>query len=739
MNELERLDLIKQGNSLLEDGVITAEEFESFKKTTLSESAVTPSLSFDDLKLIKGYLDKDLIDEEDFAKIKKSVFEGKKAAGPDVIASLEGVRKYAGEGVLSNDDYKVLKDMTLRYATMGKANLLSTQLEHLKDYYSFHKDRIIDEEDFNKYKNLLLNDKTISPADSLNILRKYKKLLDDGVISEDDYIGIKGKVLSHKTGTWMEETNDLLELNKALKNELISTAEYENIKNRFFSGKKIQKKDVFDTLAKYKALVDKGIISNEDYALFKNNILNAKPVKTVEDVEALAEYKKLLDQGVINKEDYDKYKQGVLPVGGSDSQESADRKKKKKRNIIIAAVCAIIALVGIGFLSTLPERNAKKEVAEYMASYEEKIATGDYQAVNEETKSLLEKNEKYLSDEEKASMTSLADYALLLDQLDFKQTVPKEAPLYGEIIAFKDDYSYGIGNTLVDFVEDNFDNSGSIEGTVIVQPKKESESGDDKVSAVEMNSIFTQTASTRRSASGSGKRSSGSATYNPNENSDSSSDEAEDKEKEEEKPKEYPCTGEVFLGFDKVDPDGLVSDSNIKKAYALHVSLGDELADVLTCRAFSGIIYEDELTEFNLLGDYDKSMTVKGSFDGNTWSLDFGNGITATLKKPQQTYTSGSSGSYGSSGSSGSSSSKKDYSEGSEWEQYDKDNDGRINDNEFQDATNDYMDDYFNNNSSNSDYSPGSDWEQYDSNYDGKINDSEFQNAVGDWMDSNGY
>ena len=75
----------------------------------------------------------------------------------------------------------------------------------------------------------------------------------------------------------------------------------------------------------------------------------------------------------------------------------------------------------------------------------------------------------------------------------------------------------------------------------------------------------------------------------------------------------------------------------------------------------------------------------------------------------------------------------KDYQSGSDWEKYDKDGDGKISDQEFQDATGDYIDDYYDDNGTDGDLNA------YDYDGDGNLDEDEFQDATKDYMDENGY
>lgn len=457
----------------------------------------------------------------------------------------------------------------------------------------------------------------------------------------------------------------------------------------------------------------------------------------------------------------------ISAISGGDNHMYMFANKKKSKTIIIAAIIAVVVLAGIGYLSILPKKQAQAEVAEYIESFEQKLSAGDYNNLSTESIELQDKNEKYLSDEEKSELNIRSNYASALDELDLRNNFPTSQPdYYTAAKALDNSNNYGVSDTLKTFLDAYNSEAGDIEGTVIVPP--EAKEKDDSVSELPNGSIINKTAwgggslPTSDSVKSEGLKSSITE-------SDSSGEGAV---KKKEKPKEYPCSGIVFLGFDKINKNGEISEGNIKQEFALEITISNEIKEI-DCKEYKAIINIKDKDKFTLTGVDDSTATVKGSFDGSIWTLDFGNGITATMQKPRNTYSSSGS---STSNSSSSSNTKKDYSEGSEWEKYDSDKDGRISDdefqdatgdyideyfeeygtngdlnaydyngngemedNEFQDATNDYMDNYYDDNSSSSDYSSGSDWEQYDSDYDGKINDSEFQDAVGDWMDSNGY
>lgn len=116
--------------------------------------------------------------------------------------------------------------------------------------------------------------------------------------------------------------------------------------------------------------------------------------------------------------------------------------------------------------------------------------------------------------------------------------------------------------------------------------------------------------------------------------------------------------------------------------------------------------------------DYDYCKDLDGIVSSATV-----NGETGLYNEPvSDSYNSG-----------GSTNTNNDYAPGSDWENYDSDNDGKINDNEFQDATGDYIDNYFEENGTNGDLNA------YDYNGNREMENHEFQDAVNDYMDENGY
>ena len=417
-------------------------------------------------------------------------------------------------------------------------------------------------------------------------------------------------------------------------------------------------------------------------------------------------------------------------ITASDDPKST--KKKNYKKIIIVVVIAAVALAGIGYLSTIPKKQAQSEVAEYIETYDEKLSSGDYIALSTESLDLQEKDEKYLSDEEKNELIIRSNYAIGLNELDFRQKIPTYQPDYYKAIeALNNTSDYGVSSTLGAFIEAYDNKTGSIEGTVAISPKKDKDADkeDDTVSEIN-DSIITTTAfvggtlPTRESSGAS--ESASPDTYQKKYGSGS---ETTNEENKEEEPIEYPCTGDVYIGFDKISQSGSVSEGNIKTAYALKITLSDQVEEI-KCKEYEAIVYTEDKENFTITGIDDKNATAKGSFDGSTWTFDFGDGITATLKKPERQYSSNSS---SSSKSSNSSNSSKDYSEGSEWENYDSDKDGKISDDEFQNATGDYIDKYFEENGTNGDLNA------YDYNGNSEMENNEFQDAVKDYMDENGY
>lgn len=422
-----------------------------------------------------------------------------------------------------------------------------------------------------------------------------------------------------------------------------------------------------------------------------------------------------MDKGIINEED--------------------NKKPKRNRKIIIAAVCVIVLLVAIGTVSIITEKQAREAVTEYVETYEQKLSEGDYIALSNESVKLQEDKAEYLSEEEKNELIIRSNYAIGLNELDFRQKIPSSQPdYYNAMDALDNTNEYGVSSTLRIFIKNYEYYTGGIEGTLVVPAKKDKgeEKDTDNVSDVVIDSVFTTTAfASGRHASGSsgGIPTSGSNGASETASSGSyhkkyySGTEKTNQEKEEEKLKKYPCTGDVYIGFDKVFTSGEISESNIKTAFALRISLSDDVKEI-ACKEYEGIIYFDDKENFTLKGVDDTTASVKGSFNRGTWTLDFGDGIIATLQKPESIYSSSPS---------NSSSSKKDYSDGSDWENYDHDNDGHISDDEFQDATGDYIDDYFDT------YGTDGDLNVYDYNGNGEMETKEFQDAVNDYMDENGY
>ena len=148
---------------------------------------------------------------------------------------------------------------------------------------------------------------------------------------------------------------------------------------------------------------------------------------------------------------------------------------------------------------------------------------------------------------------------------------------------------------------------------------------------------------------------------------------------------------------------------------------------------YKAVFSSDQTDGIEVNGSEDTGVKGTATYKNGDFIVDFGKGVTLSVSTAEkETVSTGSSSQ--SSTPSTSSSSSSDYSPGSDWEKYDSDSDGKISDKEFQDATNDYMDDYFNEIGDG-----GNNLDAYDYNNDGEMATDEFQDAVGDYMDSHGY
>lgn len=698
MNEVDKVEIIKTGKKLLDNGCITEEDFTYIKNAIITNEKTTLT-PLEELEKLKQKESEGVITSDDYESLKRELLAGKKIADSERIPCLPAFKESVNKGIINDDEFSDIKKDVLSADSKRDFKMLEKQLQNLEEYKRLVKDGILTEDQYEPFKKKVLQGKVISSNHGYGILYGYKQLLEEGMIDSDDFDAVRKLLVQGKHPSWVDDTSYLRKIYKYHQDGLISDDDYANNKAVFLSGKKPVSTDVLDKLYAYKDLVKDSIITESDYDDIRGNLMKSFPVKSAEELRSLEEYNGLREQGVITQEEYDSYKEGLLPkpLEVVEKGIKEEKKKTKKKYALGGLAAALILAVLLLAFVVVPRLQAKKAFDEYIAAYDMLLDDGKYQDAENAANDILEKHEEFLNDSDKATLNSRINYASAIEMLNFTDGIPGQRVDIELARAYLEGSDgYGISAELLRYLDDKEDTcDNDLYGTLYIdhskykETKAENDSVADGVSVqldgsdifgnAVSNSVnetvdFVPTFSIRGS-------------YNPNEsryNNDSS------KEEEKKKPviNEYDCEGYITLGFrEKSKGNGLNSD-NIEKIIVLHAELKDSPEEKDICTIYDAVFEADKSTEIEVSGSGAAPVTGKGSLDGDSVKVDFGNGITLELSP-----SSSSSSSYGSSSSgSGSSSNNNDYSPGSEWENYDSDSDGQINDQEFQDAVGDYMD-----------------------------------------------
>ena len=463
-----------------------------------------------------------------------------------------------------------------------------------------------------------------------------------------------------------------------------------------------------------------------------------------------------------------------------------EKKKDKKKYIIGAIVAAVIVAALVAYLVmtnvVIPKQNATKAYEGFVNQYQSLLDKGEYDAVSKNAETVLSSHKDALEENQIHFLNGMVHYTKAVKALDYTDNLPSsqesassaKTELSEAMTGFDHESDeYIICNTLLDSIDEYNEFYVAVTGTLEVDHskyKKKASSKKDDAEGVSFQFDRTPTygdgdfeGASVIPVANTGRRltdpddSSGPGVdveYKPGTDSSTDSDtESTDEEKDEPKKKEkppvhkYKCSGYMNVGFRKINDGYGLTKNNIQTVYQLHIDVLDEPEEEDVSTEYNTVFKTEQPTDIIVTGNKE-GAEAEGEFEPYQVLADFGNGISLTISaETDPSYYEDDEededfDSYSGGYSSGSSS-KKDYAEGSEWEDYDSDKDGHISDDEFQDATNDYLDEYYGDDSSDGtdhkDYSEGSEWEDYDSDSDGQISDSEFQDAVGDYMDQHGY
>ena len=436
--------------------------------------------------------------------------------------------------------------------------------------------------------------------------------------------------------------------------------------------------------------------------------------------------------------------------------EKNSQKKNTKVFILAGVVLAAIIVAIVFFSSIYPGMQADDAFDEYISNYQAQLDKGDYDGVSNMASALIKEHKDYLDDSQKNTLEGIKSYSLGMKLLDYTSGVPSYADEYEAEECIKtamekcpdDLIPQDLCNELLNGINDYNDDYHGIDGSLTVDHSKfdaqEEETTDDSIEGMSFKlddpvsfDTGNQDAQFTVVDGGSYKKkynSGGSANIEWTKPGDSSEEDTETKPKEE-KPviNEYSCSGSMNYGFRKKDNSKGLTKENIETIYIIDIYTLSTPEEEGVSSEYKAVFSSDQTDGIEVNGSEDTGVKGTATYKNGDFIVDFGKGVTLSVSTAEkETVSTGSSSQ--SSTPSTSSSSSSDYRPGSDWEKYDSDSDGKISDKEFQDATNDYMDDYFNEIGDG-----GNNLDAYDYNNDGEMATDEFQDAVGDYMDSHGY
>lgn len=730
MTETRKLELTKESSELFKSGIITEEDFEAIKNNLFSEAPHDYKEELSSFRTANELLEKELIDEHEYDKLKQILLRGEKTKALINTELLARAKTLYTNNCVSSEDYESIKDRLMFDSLPTPKELYESNFKNIESYHRLFEDGLLSEDEYANFRKTVVQGKKIADVKELNLLRDYLRLFNDGYITEDEHSRIRADILSSKKNNNYSRPSFIKDLYKLKEKGFVSEEEFNSFKSAFIEGSPLPNDESIKIIEKNSKYVETGLLNSEEFELVKDRAYGGADVLTDEKIQNITEYKKLYDDGTINEEEFCKFKKDILKIGTNktyvvmDAEEIRNSKKKTRQFIIICCISVAILTAGVYVLAKMPVWKSEKAVNNLLNESTELLDNAEYETVMAETSQISNQYSDYLKEEDAMAVSSLYYYAEALDMLDLENGTNVADNPRNAIYSLEYASQYEVAQELTDFIERYDGDTGHISGVMTVDVKKYEKGNKTKVNEIEgvffnnsnldeSNSIFSHTsANTRRMKSGAN-------TSNGTTDSDGDSEEKEDEPKEEK----YSCSCCLMQGFIKKNKSAGLSKDNITKVFKLSIDVNNtDAIDSTICKKYEAMFAEEESTDF-IIKATDGSFEGKGTFDGGVINIDFGNGVT--IKLPDRIYVPSSG--------SKSYSKKKDYSAGSDWEKYDSDSDGRINDKEFQDATGDYIDKYFEQNGT------GGDLNAYDYNGNREMETHEFQDAVNDYMNKNGY
>ena len=323
MIDEDPISLIRKSRLLLARNIFNELDHEKIKIKCISRFNLKKlsALNYiNELKRVKDLEKMDAIKFIEYEEIKNifmtKFLDDEMVLDKDLFSIIEIAKSILDENLINEEEYKKIKNKINFKITSEFSS--SNLFEELKKLKSLEKLEAIKNCEFEEMKSIFINKFLKNKVDEnpLNLIERVKSLLDENILNKEEYEKIKGKCLkglNTKSLGILDTFEELTKLKNLEESDAIMNTEYQEIRNIFvdmlLKYEILMEVDPFILIKKSKEINDKNILNKYEFEKIKKDIISKLNLRLgVDPFETIRKAKELFDLDILTSTEFENIK-----------------------------------------------------------------------------------------------------------------------------------------------------------------------------------------------------------------------------------------------------------------------------------------------------------------------------------------------------------------------------------------------------------------------------------------------
>ena len=380
MNETDRLEYLKSGKALLDNGTFTADDYKLLKTRLICDNPQQFKATLGDIKTAKDLFSKHVLTRTEFDYIKRLFIFGCD------VPSINALSEYASlyqKNYITQDEMTYLKNLVFQ----GVVTKMDEDI--LKSLRNAYDSKALNEREYNALRIATIYGEKIPKTAYIEKLSEYVGVVRNGYITSEDFDIIKRNVLQGKYVKTPEEIGRLSEYWKLLKNGAITETEYELQKKNILPGVEGDLYN-FPGYQKIKGtrILEKTLEDRYNSATKKLELKGVASHKAaIEELQSLSFFRDTSDL-------VEKSKRELVEIEAIEASRKQEARNKRKATIKKAGALTILVVALVGAVLIVKEL-MKPNLQKTSGMVSEEIHGMEYEVPNEWKEDVARSKEDY--------------------------------------------------------------------------------------------------------------------------------------------------------------------------------------------------------------------------------------------------------------------------------------------------------------------------------------------------------